>query len=380
LGGFKEVTTADISVLTDLVQNTLNNLPWDGSWELCLNQPDYPVAAILNDDHIKSEGGKSIQKQIVLNYNFNQAANRTLYQTDVPAAPQMMNTIIVPWCFTGVNWSYDKNELAMNSGSKAGFIDLIEQKRVDAMIQLAELYETNGWVAPISAADTTTPYGIPYYLPFAANGFVGNGFSGQTVRYQNGTIGTLVAGIDASVQTKWNSFVGTYAKVDNALIRLIRSATRKTNFKFPKMVKNPGEDYSRVDSDEGLYASEAIVTELEDYAYKNGDNMAPARELTGRIGFTEDGVTFSGVPLRYAPTLDTETVVNTAGTTVNPASIYMVRWGAIQPTVLTDMWNVESVSAITPFQHTVISCFLDSTYNLVIRNRRSAGFHLHLAL
>jgi hypothetical protein len=371
---------ADVSSLADLVQNTLNNLPWNGQWELCLNQPDYPICAVLNDDHIKSEGGKSIQKNAVLNYNFNQANNRTLYQTDAPASPQMMNTIIVPWAFVGTNWSYDKNELAMNAGSKSGFIDLIEQKRVDSMVQLAELYEADGWATPISAGDTVTPLGIPYYLPFANNGFVGNGFSGTQIRYQNGTTGTIAAGIDAAVQPKWASFVGTYTKVDNSLIRLIRSATRKTNFKFPKMVKNPGMDFSRVDNDMGLYASEAIVTELEDFAYKNSDYTGPESSLNGRIGFTSEGVSFSGVPLRYAPFLDTETVVNTAGATINPASLYMVRWGAIQPTVLNEMWNVESVSAITPTQHQVISCFLDSTYNLVIRNRRSAGWHVHLPL
>lgn len=364
-----------------MVQDTLNDLPWDGSWELCLNQPDYPVCQILDDDHIKSEGGKSIQKQAVLNYNYNQAQNRTLYQTDTPAAPQMMNTIVVPWALSGTNWTYDKTELAMNAGSKSGFIDLIEQRRTDSMIQLAELYEANGWSTPINAGDTVTPLGIPYHLPFANSGFTGNGFFGQTIRYQNGTTGTVASGIDAAIQSKWQSFVGTYQKVDNTLVRLIRSAVRKTNFKFPKMVKNPGEDYSRLDSDEGLYASEATVTELEDFAYKNGDYTGPEKDLSGRIGFTSAGVSFSGVPLVYAPFLDQETVTSSiTGGSINPASIYMVRWGAIQPTVLNEMWNVESVSAITPTQHQVISCFLDSTYNMVIRNRRSAGFHLHLAI
>jgi hypothetical protein len=371
---------ASISDLSDLVQDVLNDLPWDGQWELCLNQPDYPLCAVLNDDHIKSDGGKSIQRQIVLNYNYNQAQNRTLYQTDVPAAPQMMNTIVVPWAFVGTNWSYDKNEMAMAAGTKSGIIDLIEQKRVDSMVQLAELYEADGWATPQNAGDTVTPLGIPAYLPFAANGFVGNGFNGITIRYSGGTSGTIVAGIDANVNPKWASFVGTYTKVDNALIRLIRSATRKTNFRFPKMVKNPGQDYSRIDSEMGLYASEPIVTELEDFAYKNGDYSAPEHDISGRIGFTNEGVSFSGVPLKYAPFLDTETVVNTNNQTVNPASIYMVRWGALEPTVLNDMWNQESVAAITPLQHQVVSCFIDSTYNIVIRNRRSAGFHLHLPL
>lgn len=363
------------------MQDTLNDLPWDGSWELMLNQPKYPLCAVLNDDHIKSEGGKSIQKMAVLNYNFNQAQNRVLYQTDVPAAPQMMNTIIVPWAFSGVNWSYDVAELEMNSGSKSGFIDLIDQKRTDSMIQLAELYEANGWITPVNAGDTKTPLGIPYFLPFANGGFTGSGFAGQTIRYQDGSTGTLCAGIDAAIQPKWQSMVGTYTKVDNSLVRLIRHITRLTDFTFPKMVKNPGEDYSRIDSEMGLYASAVTVDELEDYCYKSGDYTGPEKDFSGRIGFTNEGVSLSGVPLRYAPTLDTEAVTSSiTGGSVNPASIYMVRWGAIQPTVLNSMWNVEKVAAVTAQQHTVVSCFIDSTYNLVIRNRRSAGWHIHLPI
>ena len=370
----------DISALTDLLATTLRDLPYN-QFEIALDQPQYPGCKILEDENISSRGGQSIQKNIVLNYDFGQAQLRTMYQTDQPIVGNAMNQINVPWTFLGVNYSWDVNELLMNKDNRAGFIDLIVERRQIALAQLATLLETLVWGCPEGPADTYTPYGLQYYFPFANNGYTGKGFAGSQIRYTNGTTGTVAAGIDASVYGKWNSWVGTYNKVDNTLIRLIRSSIRQTHFNFPSFMEDPGDINDRVDSDHGIYVNDTLMSELEDLLQKMGDSGAKAGLLQG-IGVVTDVdqksyVSVDGIPIMYNPFLDTETVVNSAGKSVNPNSILCARWNALRPTVLEDMWNHETLPMADRGQHTTLTVFWDSTWNIVVEDRRRAGFRLH---
>ncbi len=374
---------ADISALADLLADTIRNLP-ENQFEIALDQPQYPFCHILDEENISARGGTSVQKNIVLNYDFGQAQPRTMYQTDQPIVGNAMNVINVPWTFLGVSYSWDINELLMNKNDEYGFVDLIMERREVALAQLAGLLETLGWGVPQSASDTITPYGMQYYFPFAANGFSGKGFSGQTIRYSNGTTGTVCAGIDASVFGKWNSWVGTYNRVDNSLLRLIRSSIRQTHFSFPKFMSDPGDISDEVDSTHGLYVGDTIMSELEDLLQKMGD-AGVKQGLFGGISVqtAADGkayVTIDGIPVMYNPFLDTETVTGTSGVAKNPNSILCVRWDALRPTVLEDMWNHETLPMADRGQHTTLTTYLDSTWNIVVQDRRRAGFRLHNVL
>lgn len=374
---------ADISALSDLLADTIRNLPED-QWELALNQSQYPFCRILDDENLSAKGGTSIQKNIALNYSFGQAQTRTMYQEDQPAAVQAMNIINVPWTFLGVNYSWDINELIMNENDEYGFVDLVREKREIALAQLADLLEQLGWGVPTSASDTVNPYGMQYYFPFAANGATANGFSGQTIRYSNGTTGTVCAGLDASVFGKWNSYVGTYTRVDNALIRSIRQAIRLTHFNFPKFMDDPGDIDDTVDDSHGVYVNNTIVGELEDLLQKMGDAGTKPSLLGGVSVQTDDKgksyATIDSMPVMYNPFLDTESVTGTGGTSKNPNSILCVRWDALRPTILSDMWNKETLPLTDRGQHTTLTVYLDSTWNIVIKDRRRAGFRLHNVL
>jgi hypothetical protein len=380
---------ADISQLADLLADTLRDLPVN-QFEIALDQPQYPGCAILEDENISSRGGTSIQKNIVLNYDFGQAQLRTMYQTDQPIVGNAMNVINVPWTFLGVNYSWDVNELLMNKDNRAGFVDLIMERRQVALAQLAGLLETLIWGAPQSASDTVTPYGLQYYFPFLANGVTtasatAQGFNGQTIRYTNGTTGTVCAGIDAAVFGKWNSYAGIYNRVDNALLRSIRSAIRQTHFNFPKFMDDPGDINDRIDNTHGIYVNNTIMGELEDLLQKIGDSGATTKGLLNGVGVVTDVeqkafVSVDGIPIMYNPFLDTETVTGTGGTAKNPNSILCSRWDALRPTVLEDMWNHETLPMADRGQHTTLTVYWDSTWNIVVEDRRRSGFRLHNSL
>ena len=371
----------DISALSDLLADTLRDLPVN-QFEIALDQPQYPFCNILKDENITSRGGVSIQKNIVLNTHLGQAANRTMYQTDNPIVGNAMSVINVPWAFVGANYSYDINELLMNKNDRAGFVDLIMERRQVALTQLALLLENNGWGVPQSSGDTVTPFGMQYYFPFAANGSgITKGFIGSTIRYSNGTSGTVCAGVDAGTLTNFRSYVGTYNKVDNSLLRLLRSAIRQTHFEFPAFMDDPGNVNEKIDSSHGIYVNDTTMSELEDLLQKMGDAGSKA-SLTAGVNVQTDVegkayVMLDGIPIMYNPYLDTETVTNTAGNSVNPNSILCVRWNAVRPTVLEDMWNHESLPMADRGQHTTLTVYWDSTFNNVIVDRRRAGFRLH---
>jgi hypothetical protein len=373
----------DISALADLLADTLRDLPIN-QFEIALDQPQYPYCKILKDENISSRGGTSIQKNIVLNTHLGQANLRTMYETDTPIVGNAMNIINVPWSFLGANYSYDINELLMNKNDRAGFVDLIMERRQVALTQLALLLEQVGWGVPVSAGDTVTPYGMQYYFPFLKNGQASpttKGFVANTIRYSNGTTGTLAAGIDASVFANWNAYGATYTRVDNALLRAIRSAIRQTHFDFPDFMEDPGDVNDKIDAAHGLYVNDTIMSELEDLLQKIGDGGVKTQLLQGVNVATDVDqkayVEIDGVPVMYNPFLDSESVVNTAGNTVNPNSILCVRWNAIRPTVLEDMWNHESLPMADRGQHTTLTVYWDSTFNNVVVDRRRAGFRIH---
>jgi hypothetical protein len=370
----------DISGLTDLAATTIRNLP-DNQWMIALNAAQYPGCRILEDERITSRGGTSIQKNIILNYSNGQAQVRTMFQQDNAIVPTGFNIINVPWTFFGVNYSWDVNELLMNLHDDEGFIDLIVSRRQMAKAQEADLLEQLVFGVPVSQGDVLNPFGIQYYLPFANNGVTAAGFTGQTIRYSNGTTGTICAGIDAAQFAKWNTYVGTYNKVDNQLLLAIRSAIRQTHFNFPKLVEDHGGLTEGIDSSHGLYVNNNIMGLLEDLLAKMGDAGGKAGLLRG-VGVATDTeqkayVTIDGIPLCYNPFQDNETAVNSAGAVVNPNSVLCVRWDALKPTVLEDMWMYETLPIADRGQHTALSVFEDSTWNIVVEDRRRSGFRLH---
>jgi len=303
------------------------------------------------------------------------ARYRRLYDTDQPTVDQSQHVINVPWVQLSTDYSWDVVEILRNKASAKGFINLLESRRTERMWDLAELIEERGWLTPVSATDTLYPYGIPYYINFLDDSVTTGGFAGKTVRYQNGTTGTIVAGIDGSVEPKWRNYADVYSKVDNALLRRLRSAVRRTRFRPAPFAIKPGDD--KVGSPIEMYANDDTITELEDLADKRDDNNTP-QDLAGKMLHNFDGsVFFNKMPLVYIPQLDGVTVTGGSATVNTVDPIYCVDWTKLQPIVQDGYWMEEGKPMFDRGQHTTFTVFLDGSHNNLCINRRTTGFVLH---
>lgn len=359
--------------LADLLKTTLEDLP-KGQFEVMWDSQNYEFTQIYEKNRRLIDGGTSIKRSVMLNRH-GRARYRRLYDTDQPTVDQNLYEVDVPWTQIGTDYSWDVVEIMRNKNSAKGFINLLESRRTERMWDLAELIEDRGWLTPTSATDKLYPYGIPYYINYLNNGSSTGGFHGQTIRYQGGTTGTSCAGIDASVESKWRNYADVYTKVDNSLLRKLRSAVRRTRFRPAAFVPKPGKD------DPGspikLYANDNIVTELEDLADQRDDNTEP-KELAGKMLHNYAGtVFFNRMPVVYIHQLDGLTVTDGGSNAFSPDPIYCVDWTKLQPVVQDGYWMEESDPMVDRGQHTTFTVFLDGSHNNLCINRRTAGFVLH---
>ena len=371
----------DNTALADLIATTLRDLPKD-QFEVMWDSQNYEFCRIYQEQRRKIDGGTSIQRNVILD-RFGRAHYRRLYDTDQPTVDQSQFQINVPWTQITTDYSWDVLEIMRNKNSAKGFIDLLESRRVERMWDLAELIETRGWSTPTSATDTLYPYGIPYYVNFLNNGSTTAGFFGQTIRYTGGTTGTVCAGIDGASEPKWNNYAAVYQRVDNNLLRTMRSAVRRTRFKPAPFVQKPGND--KVGSVIKIYVADDVCSQLEDLSDKRDDHTQPdfkggKDDLAGYMLHNFDGAAhFNKMPIQYVPQLDGFNVMGSS-TTQTPNPIYCVDWSKIQPVVQDGYWMEESKPMVDRGQHTTFTVFLDGSHNNLCVNRRTAGWVVHNAI
>lgn len=369
----------NFDALLDLVATTTKNLPND-IYEMMWDNHAYEFNRVYKENKKSLSAGTSIQRNVILDEN-GRASYRSLYDTDTPVVDQNQHTIDVPWTLLGTNYSWDVVEILNQKDSKEGFIDLIESRRNERMWGLSNLIENKGWLAPSSATDKKNPYGVPYYLNMLDDGSTTGGFVGKTIRFTGGTTGTICAGIDASVEPKWRNFADVYTKIDNSLLRKMRSAVRRTRFKPSPLATTKGTDAGgKVGQTIRLYANDSVCTEMEDLADKRDDNNTPD-DLAGKMLHNYEGaVYFNKMPLVYIDQLDGLTVTGGSGTSNIPDPIYCIDWSKIQPVVREGYWMVESKPMYNGNQHTVLTVYVDGSHNNLCVNRRTAGFVIHKAL
>jgi hypothetical protein len=363
----------DNDQLADLLVTTLKDLPKD-QFETMWDSQTYKFCQIYKEHRRQIDGGTSIQRNVILDRH-GRARYRRLYDTDQPVVDQNQQSIDVPWTQIGTDYSWDVVEILRNKNSSKGFINLLESRRLERMWDLAELIEERGWLTPTSATDKLYPFGIPYYINFLDNGSTTGGFHGKTIRFQGGTTGTICAGIDAATEEKWRNYGDTYTKIDNSLLRKLRSAVRRTRFRPAPLANSKGKD--SVGSPIELYAKDDVMTEIEDLADKRDDMTAP-KDLAGKMLHNHDGtVFFNKMPFVYIPHLDSFTIADGGSNQFDPEPIFCVDWSKLQPVVQDGYWMEESKPMTDRGQHTTVTVFLDGSHNNLCTNRRTAGFVLH---
>lgn len=354
----------DPDKLADLLATTLKDLP-SGEFETMWDSVNFEFSRLYSENRRQVDGGTSIQRNVVLDRT-GRARYRRLYDTDNPRVPQVQRQIDVPWTQVTTDYSWDVLEIMRNRNSVKGFINLIESRRSESMWDYAELIEERGWKTPTNASDTLFPNGVPTYLNKANTSVTSEGdFIGQTVRYQDGTTGTSVAGLDAAVESKWRNWAFTYSTVDNQLLRRMRRSFLATGFKPPAFVRSAGND------DRGpmskIYANLDTTTELQDLADLRDDNSGP-RDLAGKMLVnTEGGTFFNRAPVAYISQLDDDA----------DDPIYYVDWSKLIPIVQDGYWMEESKPMADRGQHSTITVYIDGAHQNLCINRRTVGWVGH---
>lgn len=328
--------------LGDFVKDTYNDLGEPNFTEIASDYTDLVAWNTMFDkNRVDIDGGPYAQWNILVNWS-NAARNTSaVFGVDNPNVMDGMIQAQVPWRATQTDYAIDLFELSQNNSPRQ-IVNLLKQRRIMALGSLAERMESNFWNAP-NVADTTTPYGIPYWVPkcSGSGGFNGTVLSG----YPN------VANVSAATYPRWASYGGLYAAVSHDdLIRKLRTAARQTDFK--QIVQ--GTPTFNTGNKFGYYTNEAVYEPLEEELEQQnddlGDDLSP---MANQVKFLRGNVT-------YVPFLNTDTT--------NP--FYGINWGVMKTMVARGWWLKQTNLDKAPNQHTVQVWYIDNRYNWICRDRR----------
>ena len=348
----------------DLLRTTLPDLPKQ-RFEVMWTYQQYIANQIFAEKKVIIDGGTSVRRNVVLSHT-GQARFRQMFDTDTVNVDYVHKQIDIPWTQLSTQYAWDEVELLTQMNSAKAYISLIKTRVNDALWALADLVEERFWLTPTNSTDVLYPYGIPYYLNKLTAAVTTGGFSGQTIRYQDASTGTVCGGLDAATETKWRNYADVYTTVDNALLKKFRTAFRSTQFVPPRFITNPGEDAS---IERALYTKGTVFDSLCDLADKRDDNHTP-EDLMGGVRVRVDGQGIprvNGYPLLYVPVLDTD----------SDDPIYCLDTSKLKAIVQDGYWMKEKDPMQSPMQHTVLVVYVDGRCCILCINRRTAGFVLH---
>lgn len=265
-----------------------------------------------------------------------------LYDQDSILIEPLLSKLEIGWVHLTNHYGFERRELLYNSG-ESRIVNMVSARRGACQLGLVALIEDAIWTLRDSS-DSLSPNGIPYYIvKNATAGFYGG----------NPTGFSTCVGIDASTQTKFRNYTGTYTNVTkDDLIRAMRKARRLTEFVSPENLKDFRED---VGQKFRIYVNEATIDAFEMLGEAQNDNLG--RDLNSMDG----RIVFGGNPIVYIPKLDADTS--------NP--VYMINHDTFYPIALRGDWFKETEPVqLTPVQHNVYGVYMDLTYNMLCVDRR----------
>lgn len=353
--------------LIDLTRTTLENLP-DMEFETALNQANYPaINEWFQSDKVQEDGGTSIVRNIMLD-NSGNARHVRLYQRSSINVADVQTKITAPWVQIEGQWSIERREVLRNRG-RAKFIDLVQSRRMDAMLAMADLLEQRAWLSPQNTSDDLNPRGITFYLskiiPPNGTGYdsaidiTTGGFVGRRVLFNDATQSiTDKAGINPTTQAKWRNYAAQKTGINSDFIKSMSRAFYATKFVPPMTVKElksgPASKYR-------IYMGLDDLTEYGDLARKANENLgADLDKFHGVLAFNR-------VPILYAPNIDTDA----------SRPVYGVNHSKFYPIVLEGDWMREDEPDRDPELHNVTTTFVDGSYQYFNTNVRESGFVIH---
>ncbi len=265
-----------------------------------------------------------------------------LYETDGSSLQDTMISGAIPPRHVNAHYIYDVREPDFQRGGHA-IVDLVQTRYVAMMVSLYEYLEEVLWGKPVDSSDTSTPYGIDYWIVKAATeGFNGGNPTGFTAGR---------AGISTGTYARWANWTAQYTTVSKTdLIRKMRKAARHINFRSPVSHAQPSMAAMR----NGIYLNTDVIGLVEEAL--EDQNMNLGNDVASKDGRS----LFKGTPLTYVPYLDSDTT--------DP--VYMIDWKWLVIGVMAGWENSLTSPYMVSGKHNVRRVDLDATLNMVCTNLR----------
>ena len=336
-----------VEQIADLVNTTLTNLGRAKVTDLTSDLQEYTaMSQIMRENRVTFDDGKSISFNFVTGDN-GQAKNTGLFAVDDVNVNDVETTGSVPWKHNTTNYAYDRREMEMCSGASQ-IVNLIKIRRMAGMISFAKLYEDNWWGGAPLTGDTSTPFGIKYWV-------VKNAVAGFTGTTASGTLANAAGccGLTDTAYPRWKNYAAPYTAISKEdLVRAWRKAATMTLFK-PPIDKDMPASYNTGDK-YAYYVNYNVYGPLEEMLETQNDNL-------GNDIASKDGEpVFHRRPITYVPYLDDD----------SDDPVYGLNWGEFKIVFLQGEYFREDPPEKAPNQHTVVRVNVDCTGNTVLHNRR----------
>lgn len=328
---------ADILVST---QKDLGKMKWT---DYASSMQEYVAfRKLFRKEQAKFDSGQSLQWNVQVAGSGN-ARMTTLYGRDNINVADTLKTASVPWRHSTSAMAYDEREMAMNRGANK-IVSLMESKRVDMMIGIAELLEDEFWTKPATSADEEHLYGVFTFVTYnATEGFNGGNPTGFTSGY---------GGLNSTTYARHRNWSGQYTNVDkDDLITMWRKAATFTRWMPPTDIPQYGSSQRY-----GYYTNYNVLGPLERALEDQNDNL-------GNDVASKDGkVLFRSVPVTWVPRLEENDMVT------DP--IVGLDWSEIKIVFLTEAYMRETKPLRAPEQHNVWNIFWDCSLQVRCTNKR----------
>lgn len=188
-----------------------------------------------------------------------------------------------------------------------GLVDLINVKRADAQMSLANILEKKAWELPETHRDDINAAGIPYYVVKRDDD--GAGFDGKGPLADD-----LCAGIDSDKFARWRNFAvrgeDRYSRptntadaptFDDDVLDAMDMIYLKTGFVTPLTVQQYVDNYAL--QQQAIYLNSDTYLAMKSFMRQNRDD----NRGSGELDWVGGGLTFNRRPLQVVPVLDGST-------------------------------------------------------------------------
>lgn len=363
------VTNAQLLDLLKLTQETFPHRP---NVDVLLKyQAHEALDRLFSDESRETLAGRAISHRVQVKTSG--AAKQTrLYAVDSPSVSPVMRNLSVNWTHHQTDYSIERREMLQNMANRDQIGSLVKSRRIDALLDSADLLEELMWDVPLTTSDDLNPFGIPHWLVPITSAQVASataGFQGRNPLAQDAVAWSDCGGIDATTSANqlWRSYNDVWTSTDGSIteddLDKVRTAFRKCKWRSPQNVKELSEAPGR---NLRFYAGNTLITQFERAARAQND------QLGSDVGKFGEATSFKRIPFVYVPVLDSRD--DAANTVYGQYPLIAINWAFLKIAVLKGDVYRENAPIISKEQHNVLTTFFDLTWQLYTRNRQRLGF------